>query len=111
MQSDQDQLVPYGALTYSDIHAASVAPGVTGSDIIGALLGRVMARHARALAGGDLVAVSGAFDVLGAAGGGALAFSSQLDRQTRSLVFVSGSVSEAGAPRLKATALYRIRSA
>lgn len=110
MMSAPDQVIPYSALTFTDIHSAKGPAGVTGYDAIGALLLSVVRRHAAALAGAPVHPVSWSMDVIGPCEGGALQLDSQLDRQTRTLIFINGTAQAGGALCLRVTALYRIEA-
>lgn len=56
----------------------------------------------------EIELVSIATDATGRAEGGEIAFSAQIDRETRTLIFLSGDARENGAPRLRGTAIYRV---
>lgn len=82
----EDQLVLSGLLTHT-LRAAAMA----------------------AAAPAEIELVSIATDATGRAEGGQIVFSTQIDRQTRTLIFLSGDAREEGAPRLRGTAIFRVR--
>lgn len=108
-----DFSIPVSTLTFTEDGGAT-APGEQ-LDItqLGILLQTVVEHHAQnQVEGASLHAVSLTFDVSEApSGSDEIAFSSRIDRKTRTLIFASGLATQAGRPRLKATFVYRIGSA
>ena len=108
-----DFSIPVSTLTFNEDGGAT-APGEQ-LDItqLGILLQTVVEHHAQnQIEGASLHAVSLTFDVSEApSGSDEIAFSSRIDRKTRTLIFASGLATQAGRPRLKATFVYRIGSA
>lgn len=84
--------------------------GITDQLALAALLTYTLRQAADvAAAPGEIELVSIAIDATGSAEGGEIAFSAQIDRQTRTLIFLSGDARENGAPRLRGTAIFRVR--
>jgi len=84
-----------------------------GEAVLSALMIRAMRAHADSL-GGEKTAktVSISVDVTGADfAGGEVALSSKVDRQTRTIIFMSGTLSADGTTLLKATSIFRLTDA
>lgn len=90
-------------------HATATLPAA-GEAVLSALMIRAMRAHADSLAGEKKAkTVSISLDMTGAAfEGGEATLSSKVDRQTRTIIFMSGILSGAGETILKATAIFRL---
>ena len=105
-----DLTIPYSALKFEGDEKASATGVPAQHEVLSALLMQVVRRHAESLADGEPVApVSVSVDVTGQVSGAApLDFESQVDRKTRTIIFIGGTATQEGRPLLKATAVYRI---
>ena len=110
MTTLSDISIPYSALSFGEGGQASAPAGITDPEVIASLLMRVLRRQADMSAGvGHVETVSVTIDVTGEnLADGALSFTCEIDRQTRTLIFIGGAVTQGGKPCLKATAVYRI---
>jgi len=110
MTTQTDLTIPVSALKF-DGAATATAHGESWDMLqIGGLLQTVIARHAQhEIRDQALDTVSVTFDVSAdAATGSDIAFTSRIDRKTRTLVFASGLASQTDRHLLKATIVFRI---
>jgi len=110
MSDIQDLTIPYSSLNFTSESSALLEQSVPEHEVISALLMLVVRRHAlSSIAGGEVIPVSVTVDVTGEAKPGeTLTFESDIDRKTRTLVFINGTAMQGDTPLLKATAVYRI---
>ena len=110
MSEISDLTIPYSALAYGGEDQAVLKVAATDHEVLSALLMQVVRRHATHLAeGAPVTPVSVTIDVTGSVEtSDAIAFSSSVDRKTRTLIFIGGEAMQGSAPLLKATAVYRI---
>ena len=105
-----DTAITLPDLDITDAGTATATLPAAGEAVLSALMIRAMRAHADSLAG-DRTAktVSISLDMTGAEfPGGDIALSLRVDRQTRTIIFMSGTLSGAGETVLKATAIFRL---
>lgn len=110
MSTQTDLTIPLSALSFQSDEAATAVAGAWDATQIGVLLQTVIQRHALAkLDGQDAHFVSVTYDVSAEPTSGAdVAFTSRIDRKTRTLIFASGIAQQGARHLLKATAVFRI---
>lgn len=105
-----DLNIPLSQLEFDGDHVAQATAAEWETIQLGALLQHVIHRHAQSqLDTGAPLTVSVTFDVSEPAiDGHAVVFESRIDRRTRTLIFASGTATQAGRHLLKATLVFRI---
>lgn len=93
--------------------AAAHLPVEAGEEGLSALMVRALRIHAASLAGeSESRTVSISLDMTGERfQGGEIRLLSHVDRQTRSIIFMSGTAAGAGPTLMKATAIFRLSAA
>ncbi len=110
MAERTDLTIPYSALAFESERVGVLNPPSSEHEVLSALLMETVRHYGEALAeGAGIVPVSVTIDVTGIVSGEApVRFEAEIDRKTRTLLFIGGEASQAGGPLLKATAVYRI---
>lgn len=110
MPKRTDLTIPYSALEFDSERIATLRTASNDHEVLSALLMETVRHHGEALTeGAGIVPVSVTIDVTGSVSGETpIRFQSDIDRKTRTLLFIGGEASQDGAPLLKATAVYRI---
>lgn len=110
MSTETDLNIPLSALQFTGNDRATATATDWNTTQIGVLLQSVVERHAQSVLDGEaLNFVSVTYDVSAdAAAGNVVAFSSRIDRKTRTLIFASGLASQNDRHLLKATVVFRV---
>ena len=110
MSNLNDLTIPLSTLEFASDSTATATAHEWTVIQVGVLLQAVVEYHAKSLVEeGELHSVSVTFDVSAdAATGTNVAFESQIDRKTRTLIFASGIAKQNDRHLLKATVVYRI---
>lgn len=109
MSALNDPHIPLSALQPQAEGGFLLPAGSTDQLVLAGLLTHTLRQAAQAAASpAEIELVSIATDATGSAEGGEIVFSAQIDRQTRTLIFLSGDARENGAPRLRGTAIFRV---
>nr|WP_070960226.1 hypothetical protein [Hyphomonas sp. Mor2] len=110
MTDRTDLIVPLSELEFDGDRIARATAAEWDTIQIGALLQHVINSHVSTeLEAGESIVVSVTLDVSEPVASGELVtFESRIDRRTRTLVFASGTATQAGRHLLKATVVFRI---
>ncbi|MEL7546498.1 MAG: hypothetical protein AAGJ84_07595 [Pseudomonadota bacterium] len=109
MLDSNDVQLPIDALAVTSDGGWTLEAGSSDQLVLIGLLTHTLKQAAAELVTPDRIElVSIAVDATGKAMGGAVKFAHQIDRQTRTLIFISGDVRESEEPLLRGTAIFRL---
>ena len=109
MSAINDLEIPISKLTVESDGVRVLASGDTDlRALIGVLTHTLQSAASEIVSPMTAELVSQSIDVTGSPQGGELRFSNRVDRQTRTLIFMTGETTDTGQSRLRATAIFRL---